>query len=186
MSEKKAKKGRRAYLNDFRQGADGKYVYTGAHYELRPGEKLPAFRRGLLLFSVLSAASAVARGCNPAGGMLNCFYVIIPYILEVGGVAFTVYAAFSFLLSAYPAREYSFLKTVRRVPSLAGFSAVCAGVGIFVQGIYLILRRGAGEPVPLILAGFLTEACGIAFALMLRRLCQKAEFIRTPGENEQI
>ncbi len=184
MSEKKTKKGRRAYLNDFRQGADGKYVYTGAHYELQPREKLPSFRWRLLLLSVLMAAVTVARGCNPAGGMLNCFYVILPYILEVGGVAFTVYAALSFLLSAYPAREYSFLKTVRRLPALAGFSATCAGVGVFVQGIYLILHRGAGQTLPLILAGFLAEACSIAFSLMLRRLCQKAEFTRTPGESE--
>lgn len=186
MSEKKPPKGRRAYLNDFRQGADGKYIYTGAHYALRPQEKLPAFRRWLLLFSLLLAVSTVARGCNPANGMLNCFYVIFPYILEVGGVAFSVYAALSFLLSAYPAREYAFFKTVRRLPALAGFSAICAGIGIFVQGVYLILHLGAGESVPLILAGFLTEVCSVAFSLMLRRLCQKAEFTRMPGEREQI
>ena len=67
MSEKKTKKGRRAYLNDFRQGADGKYVYTGAHYELQPREKLPSFRWRLLLLSVLMAAVTVARGAENLG-----------------------------------------------------------------------------------------------------------------------
>ena len=37
MSDKKKRRGRRAYLEDFRRSASGEYIYQGAHYARKGG-----------------------------------------------------------------------------------------------------------------------------------------------------
>ena len=185
MAEKRTGYGKKAYLNDFRKDSDGKFVYQGATYLPDGNAALPALCRKLLLFAVGCVACALARGCIPAGGMLNCFYVILPYLCEVAGVAFLMYAVISFLVTARPVREYTFQKTIRRLPGLAVFTAVSAAVGIFAEGIYLILNRGKGGTVPLLCAGFALEALCIVFALLLRHTVRRAEFTRIPGSTQE-
>ena len=84
MAEKNKKRGgRRAHLNDFHVNLAGDYVYTGAHYSyVDQGRSRDRVQRELLGLSVAVVLAVVAGGCSDAPAMLNCWYVILPYICE--------------------------------------------------------------------------------------------------------
>ena len=84
MAEKNKKRGgRRAHLNDFHVNLAGDYVYTGTHYSyVDQGRSRDRVQRELLGLSVAVMLAVVAGGCSDAPAMLNCWYVILPYICE--------------------------------------------------------------------------------------------------------
>ncbi len=69
------------FLDNFKLGADGKYVYTGDTYSLKGDYKKTYLKLSLL--SVLMALCVIGSGLVNAAGMNNTFYVIIPYVGEV-------------------------------------------------------------------------------------------------------
>lgn len=82
--EKKERKGRRAYLDDFRRTVDGEYIYIGATYAFQ-GEQSTR-KRGLLRWGILAVgmvACAIVGGCIRAPGTVNCAYVLIPYAVGI-------------------------------------------------------------------------------------------------------
>jgi hypothetical protein len=68
------------YLNEYKQAADGQYVYTGNLYVLHDSGNV---RKKIGVLWALSVAAVIGSGLINAGGMNNSFYVIIPYIIEV-------------------------------------------------------------------------------------------------------
>ena len=67
----------KAHLDQHIKDANGEYHYVGDWYKLQGGGKaLMPF----LIWSVVSAAFLIAAGCLPFPGMLNTWYVIIPYL----------------------------------------------------------------------------------------------------------
>ena len=91
MAEKNKKRGgRRAHLNDFHVNLAGDYVYTGAHYSyVDQGRSRDRVQRELLGLSVAVVLAVVAGGCSDAPAMLNCWYVILPYICEAAAAVST-------------------------------------------------------------------------------------------------
>ena len=83
MSDRREGRGRRSRLGNFRQGADGKYVYAGAHYVCRSDRPFGRYLAYVWIASAISFLSAVAGGCIGAPGMRGCAYLIIPYLVEL-------------------------------------------------------------------------------------------------------
>ena len=66
MAEEKKnnRRGRKAYLKDFKSTVNGEYIYAGAHYLLAGGEAAgKALLRRLWLLTLPLAVGAVAGGC---------------------------------------------------------------------------------------------------------------------------
>ena len=85
MAEEKKRRGRRAHLNDFYRDVSGNYIYTGTCYvcTAAPQERTALLRRLWLLAAVM-VVSVVTGGCIPAPGMGGSFYLLLPYMAEVG------------------------------------------------------------------------------------------------------
>ena len=77
------RKNRKAYLNDFHQSLSGEYIYCGVTYTFE-GTRKQRFHLyyKLLALSVVMAAAGLVSGCITAPGTLNCFYVLIPYMIS--------------------------------------------------------------------------------------------------------
>lgn len=170
MAESKGKKkGRRAYLNDFQPNLAGEYVYTGVYYAYDGKDMdFPKARSRVLLFSMLSMLGLIGAGCVSAGGMGNCFYVLIPYMGEAISVFVTAWAVVRLLLNGSRLREYIYGAIIPRIPVAALCSAVFAAVGCVCIAIYIILN-GIGGPVGELALLIAAKAAAISAPLLLRR-----------------
>lgn len=111
--QKKPKKNRRAYLNDFQLQDDGGYVYKGTIYSYQ-GDWSEAQKNMRVLCAML-AVLAVIAGLIPSSGMMNTFYVILPYAAELTLSALLIYEALKLTMQDGNIREYIYKKTFEHI-----------------------------------------------------------------------
>lgn len=109
MEKNKKKKGRRAYLDDFKMTLSGEYVYTGAVY--LPEGDYKKVRAQILAVSAAAAALTLICGCIPAEPMLNTFYVILPFVVTLACAIRGLWAAVRLCVNKLPLREYVLKQT---------------------------------------------------------------------------
>ena len=129
MEEKKKKKGRRSYLDDFKTTLSGEYIYTGAHY--LPEGDYKGTRLRTTLAGILLVALNITCGCLPAEPMLNTFYVIIPFAVSLIVAIRLLWAATRLWLNRLPLREYVLQKTYEKL-------LPCATIGLVFSAITLV------------------------------------------------
>ncbi|MBQ6116354.1 MAG: hypothetical protein IJL08_03415 [Oscillospiraceae bacterium] len=174
MAEKKKRKGRRAYLNDFYTDVTGNTVYTGQM--IRYAGEMPwrgaARRTGVLTGAVTACALIVF--CLPAPSMtgMNKSYVVLPLILEAVGVLLTVWAAVRLLCNGPDLRSYVWEASAKKLPWWLEMTAVFAAVGVVGNVIYLAVK-GFGGKVFLSLLVIVLHLLTIAAALF------EIRFLRT-------
>lgn len=130
MAEKKKRRRPRSYLDDFKKDASGNYVYRGDVYKYSGGEK--SFRRlgwELIAVSAVIAAAVIGAGFSDTPAMLNCFYVIIPYIAEVAFAALSVWAVIRIVYGGEELRSYVYKHSVRAIPWRTTALIIAAGAG---------------------------------------------------------
>lgn len=167
---KKNKKGRKAYLNDIRPNLAGEYVYVGDYYTFVPdGKSFPRALAEIIICSLLGFLGLVCAGFVEAGGMGNCFYVIIPYMGEAISLFVLLWAVSKLLFKGSKLREYVYGSSVLRIPGAATVTAAFAGAGALAIIVFTVLNGidgSAGEYILLLLG----KALNIAAMLMLRKL----------------
>ena len=161
----------RAYLNDFHPTADGSFVYAGTSLHWDPIGISRA--KALFLFgglALVQAAAAVVCGCIPAPGMLNCFWVILPYIASATALFLLIWALVRLTLSGNPLREYVHRATVGRFPVLTGACMLACILTGLAEAVFLLVygASGQGRQAGLFLV---CQALGAVCPLLWRRLC---------------
>ncbi len=180
MDEPK-RKGRRAYLNDFKKNENGEYIYQGTLYSCQ--EQGEGRRRTLMMQLVLCAAVLavkVAAGCIPAPGMEGSIYVLLPYAAGLIAIVSVLWGMCRLLGGGEPLREYIYEATVPKLPLRMALAAGCAGLAIAGELIQVILC-GAEEKLGYMFLFFLLEACVLAATLVLRQKFRR--LIWKPVEN---
>ena len=137
------KRGKDSYLNDFKKGQDGGYVYVGKTWHADPALR----RRTLIkLWSVQGCMlfSALLPGFVTTAGLLNTYYVIIPYVLWLISDFALAYTLGNMTLGGNPLRDYIYRRCVkpyrfRTMLPLAGAALTALSLLIF------LLRGGTGE-----------------------------------------
>lgn len=145
-SKRSPKKGRKAYLNDFQPNLAGEYTYTGAHYRYAgEGMDYRCARRYTAIGAAAMLAGLLAPGFVRAGGMGNCFYVLIPYMAEAISVFVTMFAVFKMLTGGERLREYIFEKSVLRIPRACLCCSAFAALGFICSMIFSALNGIGGS-----------------------------------------
>lgn len=161
---KKEKKNKESYLRDFEEVSDGSYVYTGKTWHAEPGMRCRLLIK-LWLLQALMLAAAVLPGFMTTAGLLNTFYVIIPYVFWLISGFYLAYTLGNMTFGGNPLRDYVYKRSVARLESLAMLplgGAVCTA---FALALFL-LRGGQGEGD---LLCFICCAAQILSSLMMRR-----------------
>ena len=146
VKKPKKRKGRYSFLNDFKLNEANEYEYTGAVYELEGNieEQKKTLKNTLMLLTGIALALLLA-GIVPFEGMMEAFYVIIPYVFEVGFAALLISAAYG-IYSHDQLREYVYKKSAGRVgiygPGLMGNSIIR-----LVSSTVFLLIKGVGRPL---------------------------------------
>ena len=145
VADKKERKGRRAYLNDFREDINGQYVYEGDRYTLdEEGISKKTLDTRLWLMTAVIAAGTVAGGCVPASCMLNCFYCILPFAGEAIAVFTLVWAMVKYSNGGEELRGYIYEKSVGVLPQRTFLAAFFAALGFAGVIIYIIINGFEG------------------------------------------
>lgn len=170
MAEKKKRKGRRAYLNDFHVGLNGEYTYTGPIYRYE-GE-LP-YRQALTRLRVLTAAMCLAMigaGVVPAPSMVGFgnFYVVPFFMIELVGVALSAWSAYRLISGGEDLRAYVYEATVNKLPQRLEMTFFFAAACVAVNIVYICLNGFGGKVILSLLLIVLHVGVG-AVAQILRR-----------------
>ncbi len=168
--QKKKREPRRSYLNDFKLNAAGRYEYFGRHFvwDNPNKDRKRAFMLAWAL-TVTLIGLTLASGCDPAAGMSNTFYVILPYIAEFAALFSVVWGACRLTFGGERLREYVYRETVPKLPRRTLLVAVSAGVGLVGSAVFIILNGFEGR-VLLSLTYPIAKAAEIAVALWLRQV----------------
>lgn len=142
MTEKKEKKrrGRYAYLNDYVKNDNDEYEYQGNVYaaEMDSEEKKTAYRRYLIILAVILLLLAIS-GSLPFEGLMKGFYVIIPFITEVGFTMLTIGAAYR-IYSHDEFKEHVYKKSVLRIRSVGPGMMGSTIIRCVASLVYLLLN----------------------------------------------
>lgn len=137
------KRGKGSYLHDFEKSQDGGYVYAGKTWHADPAVR----RRMLVKLWALQAGMFLAvflPGFVTTAGLLNTFYVIIPYVFWLISDFALACTLGNMTLGGNPLRNYVYERSVakysfRALLPLAGAAVTAAALFIF------LLRGGNGE-----------------------------------------
>lgn len=164
-------KRRQEELKDFTRTADGDLVYTGTmhYYGAENSQSFKVFIRDLLALSAVAAWSAVMAGCIRVPGMLNHWYVIIPYAIMLISAILLLWAGVRIAVSGTGLRDYVYKRTVEVLAPRAGSCMIFAAVTL-VSYIIHIAVNGAGDYSRILIAvfPFLLVISGVMSLLVIR------------------
>ena len=139
------KRDKRGYLHDFEQNTNGSYVYTGVTWRADP-----VLRRRMLVRLWAMQAVMLLSVCLPGflttAGLLNTFYVIIPYVFWFISNIVLTYTLGSITLGGNPLRDYIYQRSVTQYALRTAFPLAGAALTAFSLAVFLI-RGGSGEGV---------------------------------------
>lgn len=142
MAEQK-KRDKRSYLHDFEKSSDGSYVYMGKTWHADPILR----RRMLVKLWALQAVmllAALLPGFVTTAGLLNTFYVIIPYVFWLISDFVLAYTLGSMTFGGNPLRDYIYKRSVTQYALRTVFPLVGAALTALAL-IAFFLRGGSGE-----------------------------------------
>lgn len=173
--------GRRSYLNDFRRSVGGEYIYTGAVYAWA-SPRTPALWR-LWGFGLGAFAAALAAGCIPHAGVEKSAWVLLPCAAQLILAGMALWQVYELTDAGERVREYTFKKSVGRLPGLGLAGAVCAAAAALAETVQLFGANFAGSRA----AGAVTVlvlCTGTVCSLLLRREIKRLQWARQEGEGK--
>ncbi len=141
----KQPRGRRSHLRDFKVDSAGNYVYKGNTYDVQDRETLNRALKLIWAITAVTSLSVIVQGSIPADGMLNTFYIILPFMLELLCCGLFVYSLIKLTRAGKPLREYIYKATVLKIPARLLALSVFAFASALAYAIWLILNDGQSD-----------------------------------------
>ena len=171
MAKYKGWKKRYSYLDDYKKGMDGKYVYYGRHYVYKGEMPIRQYKWMLGLTCILLTALYIAGGFQNAGIIWNRWYVILPYAAEVLVVFLFIWKSLSLILEKVPVKKHIYEKTVPWFRPLGIILAVLCALSVIGTVICMAANpqdiRMTGCIVYLVTKALMT-GIGILLAVKIR------------------
>lgn len=140
--EKKKRRGRRAYLEDFHRNVAGEYIYTGQTHAWKAprGKTL----RKLWLCAIAAIGAAVAAGCVPNTGMERRVWALIPYVLMLISSGVQGWLLYKLTDGGDPVRDYVWKASVPRLPAAGIVTGILAFTSIVTEIANIFAPNFAG------------------------------------------
>jgi len=129
---------KRDHLDKYRLDANGDYHYTGDYYVLK-GDKARSMS-SCLFFSVLTEILLIVAGLFPADGVMNTWYVVLPYGISVvlGGVL--IYRTSQWVRGHGEITEYVYDKSIKGMPNRRKAMMIILGIAFVGELVWLIIH----------------------------------------------
>jgi hypothetical protein len=161
------------FLDSFRPGADGKYVYTGDTFALKGNYKSAYLKMSLMCIAL--ALCTVGSGFINAAGMNNTFYVIIPYAGEIICLFVILWNSTRIIYAGQNVRAYIYEPCVPRIYSGALALSVFSLVAFVGSVVFTVLHGFEGKTLHCIFYWFL-KLITVPFGIALNRFVKKLEW----------
>ncbi|MBR1757896.1 MAG: hypothetical protein IJ744_04105 [Lachnospiraceae bacterium] len=174
--EKKKRRSRRAYLNDFHLNEKGEYVYEGKMIGLVGDES--TYRQYLTVITVMSfliLGFTVAAECLPAVTLSKFGLTVIPWLGQLITASLVIYAAWKILWGKNPMREYIYKASAEKLPTRLLLTAAFSFFTAAEETIYILVNGCAGEVLFTVLRPVFSLVCGI-LAVLLYQFVKKTEW----------
>ena len=126
----------KAHLDQHVKDVRGTYHYVGDWYVLQGGgKKLIPFA----LWCALTAALVIAAGCGSFRGLMNTWYVILPYVLTAAMLFGLGIQASRILFSGGRLKVFDWERTKDKVVPFAGALVIFAVLTAALGGVFLAL-----------------------------------------------
>lgn len=174
--EKRKRRSRRAYLNDFHLNEKGDYVYEGRMIGfVEESVTYHQYLQRIIPAAVLMLALSVAAECLPAVAMSRFGLTAIPWLGQIITACLAAYAVWKISWGKNPMREYVYKASVEKLPMrtllTAGFSFLTA----LAETIYILVNGCDGEAAFTVLRPILSMLCGM-IAICLYRFVKNTEW----------
>lgn len=174
MAKEHKRRGRRGYLEDFQRAASGEYIYKGVcHAYQEEGVSLRKALAGLWILTLGMAVSVIAGGCMPAAGLMDCWYVILPWGICLVAVVSLVWLMGRLTAGGDPLRDYVYRATVLQSRFRGNLVMILAAATIVGETVYLF-GNGAGgrvrETVVFFLSMVIVLVCVMLWRVIFSRL----------------
>ena len=158
---------RKDYLKDYKQGESGKYEYSGKSYiyDGTREERKKAYA-AVIITAVLLTASVIGSGTIDAAGMVNTFYVIVPYIGEVCALFAIWWNLSKLLMEGEKVRGYIFENVNNKIPPACIIMVFFAVLGLAMSVVFQISNGFEDKIIKCILYLILKTANAILAFLM--------------------
>lgn len=137
------KRDKREYLKNFEKSPGGSYVYTGMTWHADPALRHRMLVRLWALQAVM-LISVILPGVVTTAGLLNTFYVIIPYVFWFLSDIVLTYTLGSITSGGNPMRDYIYQRSVTQYALRTGFP-LAGAVMTALAMLAFFLRGGSGE-----------------------------------------
>ena len=166
-AEPKKAKGKYAHLNDYKLTDDGTYEYAGIYHEWVSDEVAGLYASKAKLFIGVAIACLVIAGCVPAPGTFGAFYVVVPYICAVIGVALSTTALVRIIGEGLRLRDHIYEKSVPMLPAKLAIGAagsLASGMG---ELVHILVMRPENNLAFAIVFVLVMVAAGAVLLLLL-------------------
>lgn len=181
MAENRKRK-RRAYLDSFQMGSDGKYAYRGDLYSFEEQDRtLRQELTRLFAGAAVMTAALIVAGSVGGPGTGSCFYVLMPYALNMIAAISVLWGLGRLAINKKPLRAYIYEETVGRLPVRAVLSAVLAGAAVLGEVIYVLRNGMEGKTAGCILF-LLMEGLVCLTAVWLKKQISAMHWSKTQGQ----
>ena len=140
--EKKKRRGRRAYLEDFHQNVAGEYIYTGQTHAWKAPRGKTLLK--LWLCAIAAIGAAVAAGCVPNTGMERRVWALIPYVLMLISSGVQGWLLYKLTDGGDPVRDYVWKASVPRLPAAGIVTGILALASIVTEIVNIFAPNFAG------------------------------------------
>ncbi|MBE6835041.1 MAG: hypothetical protein E7515_02175 [Ruminococcaceae bacterium] len=163
------------FLENFKLGPEGSYVYTGETYSLKAD-----YKKAYLIFVVFGVSLAlcvIGSGLINAAGMNNTFYVIIPYIAEVISLFVILWSNIKLVYAGEKVRAYVYEPTRHRIPEGTLALAVFSAASLLGSIVFTALHGFEGKML-LCIVFWLLKVLTVLLSLAFNRFFKKKEWVK--------
>ena len=134
-------KRRYSYLDDYKKGIDGKYVYYGRHYVFcGDSRELKTYKWSLGITDILLAALFVIGGLLEAGAIWRTWYVIVPYAIEALTMFILIWKTVSLIMEKVPVKAYMYKRTVPWFKPLDWILVIICLLSLIATPVCMLVR----------------------------------------------
>lgn len=141
MAKFKGWKNRYSYLDNYKKGMDGTYVYYGRHYIFKgTAAELKKYKWTLGLADLLMLALFIVSGCLEAGVIWRSWYVVVPFAIEAIAVFLLIWKSLTLMMEKNPVKEHLYKKSVPWLKPAACILLGACVISACTTGLCMILN----------------------------------------------
>ena len=179
MSDKKKPYRWRAYLDDFRTDADGKYIYTGKRYAFDGDPRTRTiYLAKTVLFTLLALLSTVVPECLPPTENGRTPFTLIPWALQLIASLVVAWSILRIFAHASELRAYVYRRTVASLPAKSIVLAALSGVTLIAEVVFFFVKRLSPDLFTLVRV--FSPAASLAAALLLFFVLRRGKWTELP------